>query len=91
MDYRALSELVMFGLLGLSILTVAVGFSIRVFLAPVLREVFERWGGGQPSQDQTLLAARVDAFEDRLTLIEDGLDRIAATQDFDRQLERPKE
>ena len=40
MDYRALAELVMMSLLGLSTLVFAVGLSVRLFLAPTLRELF---------------------------------------------------
>jgi len=39
MDYRALAELVMMSLFGLSTLVFAAGLSIRLFLAPTLRNL----------------------------------------------------
>jgi hypothetical protein len=89
MDYRALAELLMFGFLGLSVLTLCVGFSVRMFVAPVVREVVDRFGSTR-SEERSLLLARVDAFEERLEVIEDGLDRLTAAREFDRQLEGPK-
>ncbi len=88
MDYRALAELAMFSLMGLSILTVSVGFSIRFFLTPVLRDILKRGDNGPP--EQALLSARMAAIEDRLAAIEDSVDRIAAASEFDRQLEAPE-
>lgn len=88
MDYSALAELILLGLTGLSVLVIAVGFSIRMFLAPTLRELFGRRDRG--SQAQQLLTPRLDRLEDRLDSIEGTLDRIATAQDFDRQLEGPK-
>ena len=85
MDYRALAELVMFSLLGLSVLAVAIGFSIRAFLAPTLRELF-----ANPPQDSKLLAARITQLEERLDSIDQSLDRIQDQKDFDRKLEGPK-
>ena len=85
MDYRALAELVIFALLGLSILSVAIGFSIRAFLAPTLRELFAR-----PPQDAKLLVARLAHLEERLDSIEGTLGRIEEKSDFDRELEGPK-
>ena len=85
MDYRALAELVIFGLLGLSILTVAIGFTVRTFFAPILRELF-----GRPPQDAKLLTARLAQMEDRLESIEGSLGRIEEKTDFDRKLEGPK-
>lgn len=88
MDYRALAELVMMSFVGLSAFAVAIGFSIRVFLAPTLRELF-----GRPSattEDQQLVHARLHQLEERLDSIEGSLDRIAAASDFDRQLDRPR-
>lgn len=87
MDNRALAELVMMSLVGLSVFTLAIGFSIRVFLAPTLRELFGRTS--TPSDDQRLLNARLHHLEDRLDSIEHSLGRIADAKDFDRQLEKP--
>lgn len=88
MDYSALSELVMMALMGLSVLTIAVGFSVRLFLAPTLREIFgnKKLDG----EEASLLLARLSQVEDRLGSIEGSLDRIADTRDFDRQLGGPK-
>lgn len=86
MDFYALSQLVGFALVGLAILTVAVGFSVRVFLAPTLRELF----GKRDVPDGRLFAARLERLEERLDAIEHGLDRLAEAKDFDRQLGGPK-
>jgi hypothetical protein len=88
MDYRALSELILMGLIGLSVLTLAVGFSVRMFLAPVVREVMDRMGS-RSQRDQLRLTGRVEAIEDRLAALEGGLDQVSAARDFDRQLEEP--
>ena len=88
MDYRALAELVLMGLLGLSVLIVALGFSVRAFLAPTLREIFDRLGrnrSGDPA-----IAARLERLEDRLSDIERGLERLDAAEQFDRQLQGPQ-
>lgn len=85
MDYRALAELVIMALLGLSTLFVAIGFSIRAFLAPTLRDLF----GKQPP-DTKLLSARLARLEERLDAIDDSLTRIEEKSDFDRKLEGPK-
>jgi hypothetical protein len=86
-DYRALAELVMMGLVGLSVLTLALGLSVRVFLAPTLREIFARLGRSRP--DDGALAARLERMEDRIADMERGLERLEAAQRFDRELERP--
>ena len=88
MDYRALAELVLMGLLGLSVLTVALGFSVRAFLAPTLREVFDRLGRSRASEPA--LTARLERLEDRLADLEGSLDRLEAVERFDRQLHRPE-
>jgi len=88
MDYRALSELILMGLIGLSVLTLAVGFSVRMFLAPVVREVMDRMGS-RSQRDQLLLSGRVEAVEDRLAALEGGIDQLSAVGEFDRQLEGP--
>ena len=89
MDYRALAELVMMALMGLSVLAVAVGFSFRLFIAPVVREVLDRLGSGR-RDDERLLDSRLTSLEDRLDGIEAGIERLATTQEFDRQLEGPQ-
>ena len=61
MDYRALAELVMMSFFGLSAFCVALGFSIRVFLAPTLRELFAH--PSAPTKDQQLLHARLHQLE----------------------------
>jgi len=88
MDYRALSELILMGLIGLSVLTLAVGFSVRMFLAPVVREVMDRMGS-RSQRDQLLLSGRVEAVEDRVAALEGGIDQLSAAREFDRQLEGP--
>lgn len=88
MDYRALAELVMLGLLGLSTFVVAVGFSVRLFIAPTLRELFGR--RTSPAQDSALLAERLTRIEDRLESLDANVDRLADAQEFDRRLEGPK-
>ncbi len=88
MDYRALAELVMMSLFGLSALAVAVGFSVRAFLAPTLRDLFGRPPATPGERD--LLDARLHRLEDRLESIERSLDRIAAASEFDRRLGGPE-
>ena len=85
MDYRALAELVMMSLLGLSTLVFAIGLSVRLFMAPTLRELFAK----SPADDK-LLVARITQLEDRLDSIDASLERIADKTDFDRKLEGPK-
>ncbi len=46
MDIRALAESEMMALMGLSVLTIAVGFSVRMFLAPTMRELIGRKNAG---------------------------------------------
>lgn len=88
MDLRALAELVMLSLFGLSALTLPVGFSVHVFLAPVLRELFAKPADG--SAEVRFLNARLERLEERLEGIEGSIDRLAAVQEFERQLEGPK-
>jgi hypothetical protein len=88
MDYRALAELVMMSLFGLSTLVFAVGLSTRLFIAPTLRELFGKDPGA--AKDTPLLTAQLSRVEDRLETIERTLDRIHEAQRFDRQLEGPK-
>jgi len=89
MDIRAIAELVMMALAGLSVLTIAVGFSVRMFLLPAMREL-RRLKSGETDQGQTPVGARIDNIEDRLDNIESGINRLLATSEFDRQLEAPK-
>ncbi len=88
MDIRAIAELVMMALVGLSVLTIAVGFSVRMFLAPALREL-RRLKSADADQGQMAVGARMDNIEDRLDSIESGINRLLATSEFDRQLEAP--
>lgn len=88
MDYRALAELVLMGLLGLSAFVLAVGFSVRAFLAPTLREIFERLG--TPNERDGMIGSRLDQMDERLAQLEQSLERLEAAERFDRQLERPR-
>jgi len=85
MDYRALGELIWFTLLGMSVLTLVVGFSVRAFLAPVVREVLERLRSDADRQQQ-LLGVRVERVEERLGEMETQVNRLAAAEEFHRQL-----
>lgn len=85
MDYRALGELIWFALLGLSVLTLVAGLSVRVFLAPVIREVLGRLRS-DADREQQLLAIRVEHTEERLSELETQLNRLAAAEDFNRRL-----
>ncbi len=89
MDIRAIAELVMMALVGLSVLTIAVGFSVRMFLAPTIRELIGRKSAAA-AEAQTEVGARIDNIEDRLDSIESGINRLLATSEFDRELEAPK-
>lgn len=85
MDYRALGELIWFSLLGLSILGLVAGLSVRVFLAPVVRQVLEALGEGR-TEDQARLAARLELVESRLEGMESELRSLGAAEDFYRRL-----
>lgn len=85
MDFGELGVFVLVSLVALSILTVSVGFTVRVFLGPVLRDIAERLAS-RPTRDDGALIDRLGQLDDRLALLESGLDRIEATQDFDRRL-----
>jgi hypothetical protein len=90
MDYRALAGLVMMALFGLSTLVVAMGFSVKFFLAPVLKDLFpprQAPGGLTPGAADTRLAN----IEDRLDAIERGLRQLTEAERFDRQLGRLEE
>ena len=85
MDYFVLGQAALLGFVGLSILTVCVGFTVRVFLGPVLRDVAERLAN-KPTRDESLLLGRIEQLDDRLAFLESGIDRIEAAQDFDKRL-----
>ena len=70
---------------ALSILTICVGVTVRLFLGPVLRDITERMVA-RPRTDDGRLLARIEQLDDRLAALEGGLDRIEAAQDFDRRL-----
>lgn len=89
MDYRALAELVMMALLGLSALVVAMGFSVKFFLAPVLRDLFAR-SRGPSDLPPDAGTARLAHMEDRLDAIERDLGRLVEAERFDRQLSDPE-
>jgi hypothetical protein len=84
-DYFGLAQAALLGFIGLSILTICVGFTVRIFLGPVLRDIAERVGT-KPTRDEGLLLRRIDQLDDRLAALEGGIDRIEAAQDFDRRL-----
>jgi hypothetical protein len=85
MNWDEMGYFTLMAFVGLSTLTVCVGLTVRLFLAPVLREVADRMAT-RPRHDERLLTGRIEQLEDRLTLLESGLDRIEAAQDFDRHL-----
>ena len=85
MNFEELGLFALMLMVSLSIFTVAVGFTARVFLAPVLRDIAERFAA-RPTRDDRLLMSRLDQLDDRLAALENGVDRIEAAQDFDRRL-----
>ena len=89
MDYRALAELVMLSLMGLSTLVFAVGLSVRLFLAPTLKELF----GRRPAPDPNLqlLPERLTRIEERLESLEHTLGEVAEATSFDRALKASSE
>lgn len=88
MDYRAVGELVWFTLLGLSIFTLVLGVSVRVFLAPVIRDALSRLRS-EADREQQLLEVRMERVEERLSDVETGVSRLTAAEDFHRQLRAP--
>ena len=76
MDLRALAELIELSLVGLSALTIAVGFSVRVFLAPVVRDAAERLGSRSPERED-VVAMRLDHLGERLAALESAVERLA--------------
>lgn len=85
MDYRAIAELIWFSFLGLSVFALVVGFSIRAFLAPVVREAMDRLGQTR-TDDQARSDVRLEYLESRLIDMETQLHRLTAADDFQRQL-----
>lgn len=71
--------------IGLSILTVCLGITVRLFLGPVLRDIADRLAS-KPTREEGALLARISQLDDRLAALESGVDRIEAAQDFDRRL-----
>ena len=85
MDYFVLGQAALLGFVGLSILTVCIGLTVRLFLGPVLRDVADRVGS-KPTAREGVLLARIEQLDDRLAVLEGGIDRIEAAQDFERKL-----
>lgn len=85
MNWADLGYFTLMASIGLTMITVGVGLTMRLFLAPVLRDVAERFAN-RPTRDEQAVVARLDQLDDRLTALESGLDRIEAAQDFDRRL-----
>lgn len=90
MDYRALGELIWFTCLGLSVFAGVTGLSVRLFLAPVIRDMLGR-SASKASEDQRVLAARVGRMEEQLGEVESHLHRLAAAEEFRRRLESGEE
>lgn len=88
MDLRAVAELVLMASVGLTMIIGAVGLTVRLFLAPVLKDIVARFAS-RPSTDESRLLARIDLLDERMAAIEGGLERIEAAQDFDRRLGKP--
>lgn len=88
MDYRALAELVWFSLLGLSILGLVAGISVKVFLAPVVRQVLEALGD-RSSEEEARVAARLELLESRVEEMHETLHRLGAADEFYRRLDEP--
>ena len=85
MNWDEMGYFTLMAFVGLSMLTVCVGLTVRLFLAPVIREVADRVVT-RPRPDERMLEARLGQLDDRLAALESGLDRIEAAQDFDRRL-----
>lgn len=85
MPWDQLAYFFMMFFIGLSILTVCLGVTVRLFLGPVLRDMADRIGS-RSKQDEGLLMSRIAQLDDRLAALESGVDRIEAAQDFDRRL-----
>lgn len=85
MDYRALGELIWFSFLGLSVFTLVTGLSVRVFLAPVIREALGKLRSDADRERQAL-ALRMDRIEERVSDVETQAHRVAAAEEFHRRL-----
>lgn len=85
MDYRALAEFITTSLLAFSVLAIAMGFTVRVFIAPVLREILGSRRG--VSDTDRMLPAQLTRLEERLDSIEHSLDEIHDARSFDRALQ----
>lgn len=85
MNFDELGIFILMTMVSLSILTLAVGFTARVFLGPVLRDIAERFAN-RPTADERTLLSRLDLLDDRLAALEGGVDRIEAAQDFEKRL-----
>ncbi len=85
MDYRALAELIWFSFLGVSVFALVTGFSVRLFLAPVVREVLAALGQGR-ADEQARLEARLELVEHRLESVETEIRQVGAAEDFYRSL-----
>lgn len=85
MDYRAIGELIWFAFLGISVFTVVMGFSVRVFLAPVVRDALVR-SRSKADEEQRMLGVRMERVEERLEDIETRMHRLAAAEEFHRRL-----
>ena len=85
MDYRALAEFITTSLLAFSVLVIAMGFTVRVFIAPVLREFLGSRRG--VSDTDRMLPAQLTRLEERLDSIEHSLDEIHDARSFDRALQ----
>lgn len=85
MPWDELAYFAMMSGVALSILTICVGLTVRLFLGPILRDIAERMIS-RPRTDEGLLMSRLEQLDERLGALERGLDRIEAAQDFDRRL-----
>ena len=85
MNWDEMGYFILMAFVGLSTLTVCVGLTVRLFLAPVLREIAERLAE-RPRAPRPGLEVRLDQLDDRLAALERGIDRLESVQDFDRRL-----
>jgi hypothetical protein len=85
MPWQDLAYFALMSGIALSILTICVGLTVRLFLGPILRDITDRMVA-RPRTDEGLLMSRIAQLDDRLAALEGGLDRIEAAQDFDRRL-----
>jgi hypothetical protein len=88
MNYGVLGEMIAITLVSLSVLVVAVGFSVRVFLGPVIRDVAQHLQRDAGSE-RAAAAMRMELMEDRLEGLERGMERLEESRSFDRQLGVP--